>query len=164
MAKQHPIEIFMPPNVLKAKVGGGGLDASVLERAEQAVAALKEEFGAWVAKDVARLAQARADYEKSPGERSFRELYRAAHDLRGQGTTFDFPLITRVATSLCALGDGMEGGKPLPQKLIDAHVNAIHAVVRNDIRDPQDATASVLAAELERQVSAFLEKHGAAAV
>ena len=38
MAKEQPIEIFMPPNVLKAKVGGTGvLDLGAIKRAEAAI-------------------------------------------------------------------------------------------------------------------------------
>ena len=40
MAKQKPIEIFTPPNILKAKMGGtgAGLDSAALKRAEAAMA------------------------------------------------------------------------------------------------------------------------------
>ena len=39
MTKAHPIELFMPPNMLKAKVGGSiaGLDMSAVKRAEAAM-------------------------------------------------------------------------------------------------------------------------------
>ena len=37
MKREDPIEIFMPPNILKAKAGGrhGGLDMGAIKRAEQ---------------------------------------------------------------------------------------------------------------------------------
>ena len=46
MGKQLPIEIFMPPNVLRAKVGRTSRDGelSAVMRAEAAVEALKVEF------------------------------------------------------------------------------------------------------------------------
>ena len=40
MAREQPIELFMPPNMLKAKVGGGGfsgLDMAAIKRAEAAM-------------------------------------------------------------------------------------------------------------------------------
>jgi hypothetical protein len=37
--------------------------------------------------------------------------------------------------------------------LVDAHVDAIKVAVRDNIREAGDGTASVLAQELERQVS-----------
>ena len=159
MAKQEPIEIFMPPNVLKAKVGGsGGLDDSAVQRAEVAIEALKVEFAGWIIEDVNRLTDMRKDYERETNDENLANLYRAAHDLKGQATTFDFPLVARVASSLCKLTDDTSYGMKLPVTLIDAHVDAIKVIVRDQIKDPSNRMATILAVELERQVGVFLEK------
>lgn len=160
MGKQQPIEVFMPPNVLKAKVGGNGvvgLDMSAIKRAEKALAELKTEFADWIIADVAKLTAMRDVYAKMPDAENLRALYRAAHDLKGQGTTFDFPLVTRVAASLCNLTEAVISRDP-PVTLIDAHVDAIKIVVRDNIRDATNAMATMLTAELEGRVTAFLEK------
>jgi chemotaxis protein histidine kinase CheA len=158
MPKQQPIEIFMPPNILKAKVGGsGGLDSSAVKRAEQAIDDLKEEFAVWIVEDVNRLAETRGAYGQQIDGETLGNLYRASHDLKGQAATFDFPLISRVAASLCKLTDDA-GDAKLPMNLIDAHVDAIKIIVRDGIKDPSNPVASVLAEELERQVAAFLGK------
>jgi chemotaxis protein histidine kinase CheA len=158
MAK-HPIEIFMPPNLLKAKVGGnGGLDPGAVKRAEEAIEELREDFAGWIVEDVNRLTETKKAYEKRIDSDTRDNLYRAAHDLRGQGTTFDFPLVARVASSLCKLTDDSHGWLRLPLQLIDAHVDAIRIIVRDGIKDPSNETAAVLAGELERQVDTYLEK------
>ena len=61
MARKQPIELFMPPNILKAKVGGGlgGPDMAAIKRAEAAMEALKTEFAAWAMDDVRKLVAAR---------------------------------------------------------------------------------------------------------
>jgi len=159
---KRPIEIFMPPNVLKAKMGSGKLDLSAVKRAEQAIDNLKSEFTGWVIQDVSRLVEAGAAYVKQSNEETLADLYRAAHDLKGQAATFDFPLISRVASSLCLLTDDTVYGLPLPLNLIGAHIDAIKVIVRDNLKDPSDQTATELAAELEQQVAGFLEKHAAA--
>lgn len=161
MAKQQPIEIFMPPNILKAKVGGGsgGLDDAAIKRAEVAIEALKVEFAGWVIEDVNRLTEMRKEYETKTSNETLANLYRAAHDLRGQATTFDFPLVARVASSLCKLTDDTSQSLKLPSTLIDAHVDAIKVIVRDQIKDPSNTMATILAVELERQVAVFLEKN-----
>ena len=162
MANKRPIEIFMPPNVLKAKMGNGKLDLSAVQRAEQAIDDLKGEFTGWVIDDVNRLVEAQQAYAKQSNVETLGDLYRAAHDLKGQATTFDFPLMSRVASSLCKLTDDTTYGLPLPLTLIDAHIDAIKVIVRDNLKDPSDQMATVLAAELERQVAGFLAKHAAA--
>ena len=160
MGKQQPIEVFMPPNVLKAKVGGdgvAGLDMAAIKRAETAIAELKEEFAEWINSDVAKLVEARNIYAKDNNIDALKTLYRMAHDLKGQGTTFDFPMVTRVAASLCNLTEALEN-RQAPIGLIDAHVDAIKVVVRDNIRDSGNQIATVLAAELEARVKEFLGK------
>jgi chemotaxis protein histidine kinase CheA len=158
MAKEQPIEIFMPPNILKAKVGSGGLDLGALKRAEQAVEELKAEFTNWIIEDVNRLAERRNAYEAKTNADTLGAMYRAAHDLKGQGKTFEFPLVARVASSLCKFTDEAGAGATLPISLIDAHVEAIKIIVRDNIKDPGNRMACVLAEELERQVEVFLQK------
>lgn len=160
MAKHQPIEIFMPPNILKAKVGGiGGLDPAAVKRAEEAIEELREDFADWIIEDVNRLAETKDAYEKLTDVDTLGNLYRAAHDLRGQATTFDFPLVARVAASLCNLTDDSRCSLKLPAQLIDAHVGAIRIIVRDGIKDPSNKMAAILAEELERQVGTFLEKN-----
>jgi len=158
MGKEQPVQVFMPPNILKAKVGGSGvLDLEAINRAEKALVQLKEEFGGWMAVDVNRLAAARDTYQAEPSSDALVALYRASHDLKGQGTTFDYPLVSRVASSLCRLTDATELARELPMHLIDAHVEAIKIIVRDGIKNANDSgVAKVLASELEQKVHAFL--------
>src|ERR1700733_1085098 len=68
MARQLPIEIFMPPNILKAKVGSaiGGIDMAAIKRAEAAVETLKVEFQDWLASDVGALGGCRDAFAAAP--------------------------------------------------------------------------------------------------
>jgi chemotaxis protein histidine kinase CheA len=152
MSRKRPIEIFMPPNILKAKAGGGGtIDRAAVARAEKAFTALKSEFSTWMEDDVARLLSARNHLDATRTEKARDALFRASHDLKGQGTTFGYPLITRMAASLCRM---IEDRAPadLPLALIDAHVNAIHIVMRDRMKDGANATATALVQELETRV------------
>ncbi|MGN6514858.1 MAG: Hpt domain-containing protein [Rhizomicrobium sp.] len=150
MTKQKPIEIFTPPNMLKAKLGGtgAGLDSAALMRAEAAMDGLKSEFAEWMNADIAKLGEGRDAYAKKPNEETRAQLYRAGHDLKGQALTFEHPVVARMAASLCKLLDGTHA----PLLLIDAHVNAIRILVRQNVRDVSDPTTNAVAAELEAQV------------
>ena len=162
MANKQPLEVFMPPNMLKAKVGTGGLDSSMIKRAEAAIEELRGEFAAWIVDDVNRLVERRDGYQARSNLDTLGELYRASHDLKGQASTFDFPLVARVASSLCKLTDDTSDGLELPLTLINAHVDAIKVIVREGVKDPTHQTGTVIAGELEKQVGVFLDKHGRA--
>ena len=161
MGDKRPLEVFMPPNMLKAKVGTGGLSASMIKRAEAAIEELRGEFAAWIVDDVNRLVERRDRYQEQSNPDTLGDLYRASHDLKGQASTFDFPLVARVASSLCKLTDEMTSGE-LPLPLINAHVDAIKVIVREGVKDPTHQTGTILAGELEKQVGALLGKQAAA--
>jgi hypothetical protein len=72
--------------------------------------------------------------------------------LKGQALTFEHPVVARMAASLCKLLDGTPN---TPLVLIDAHVNAIKILVRQNVRDVADPTTNALAGELEAQVRAL---------
>jgi HPt (histidine-containing phosphotransfer) domain-containing protein len=156
MAKQLPIEIFMPPNMLKAKVGGSGagIDMAAIARAEQAMEGLKTEFADWIADGVRELTDARDAFVAAASETTQAKLHRVAHDLKGQALTFGYPLAARVAASLSRL---LEGGNPAAQtQLIGAHVEAIRVIVRDNVKQNAPQVAAVLAAELEARVTEVL--------
>jgi chemotaxis protein histidine kinase CheA len=162
MAINDNARIFMPPISLKAKVGSptGTLmvDPDVLKKAETAMENLRHEFSGWLAKDIEALANAFSVFAKSPTADNAGVLFRAAHDLKGQATTFEYPLIARVAASLAKLMDGMTSWDASPLPLVAAHVDAIAVIHRERIKDISNRTALVLAEELEGRVVKTLAK------
>jgi chemotaxis protein histidine kinase CheA len=158
MARQQPIELFMPPNMLKAKVGGTfvGIDMAAVNRAEAAMEALKSEFAGWAQDDVRRLVAARDAFAANPDSSSRAGLLRAAHDMKGQAATFNYPLIARVAGSLSHLIHDLPEHAELSLGLVDAHVNAIHVIYRDKVMDMSNKVALVLAEELEARVTETL--------
>ena len=158
MKRQQPIELFMPPNMLKAKVGGGlgGIDMAAMKRAEGAMETLKSQFGDWIASDVRALIEARANYAKNPDGDARGALLRRAHDIKGQAPTFNFPLIARVAASLSRMIGELPPTAPLSLGLIDAHVNAIQVIHKKGLHDTGDKLAQALCAELDARVDEVL--------
>jgi hypothetical protein len=83
-------------------------------------------------------------------------VYARAHDLKGLGTTYEFPLVTRIAGSLCKLlGEG-EARIQAPVALVTAHVDTIRACVRDNVRDTDNPVGRALAEQLEQSVAAHL--------
>lgn len=158
------IEIFMPPNVLKAKLGsnGGGLDYAAIKRAEEAVETIKVQFPDWIAEDIELLSYACKAYLDG-NHQALGRLYRAGHDLKGQAATFEYPLIARIAASLCRLLDAPDISPRILRRLTEAHVEAIKVAFKNQIKTESNVTALQLAEELEAQVCLAVERAAAAA-
>lgn len=157
MSQQNPGQMIQVPNALKLKVGGrfGALDANAIAKAEAALKSLSGNFSQWLHDEVVKLdgARQRVRAEGMTAE-TMEFLYLRAHDLKGLGATYEFPLITRIAASLCRLIDDKDKRTEAPIALIDAHIDTIKAAVRDDIKTDDHPVGRILIQELERKVAA----------
>jgi HPt (histidine-containing phosphotransfer) domain-containing protein len=149
--------VIHPRNLLKAKAvvmmeGPAILDETAVLRAEKALQGLAGHFNGWMEESTRQLAEA---WEKqraaNDGRRRTDELFRIAHDMRGQAATLGFPLAGRVASSLCAILEAaaVELNSRLISSLVDKHVDAIKAITREGVMKAEHPVGEVLATELE---------------
>src|ERR1700733_2090284 len=141
-------------NSLKLKAGSrfGGIDPAALAKAEAALKGLSNNFDQWMADELSKLDAARAritaeGFTAETGE----NLYFRAHDLKGLGATYGYPVVTEIAGSLCRLIDEPATRLKAPLFLLDAHIDGIKAAVRGDIRETDHPMARSLLEELDRR-------------
>lgn len=158
MTNKSAAEVIQVPNMLKLKVGGrGGIDMAAIAKAEAALKSLSGNFAQWLNDEIVKLEAARQDVRaQGLTAATVETLYLRAHDLKGLGATYEFPLITRLAGSLCKLIDDPATRLAAPMFLVDAHIDAIKACVRDDIKVDTHPVGKVLAAELEGRVAEYL--------
>lgn len=152
-------EVIKVPNTLRDKVGPrfGGVDAAAIAKAEAALKSLSSQFAGWLNEEIAKLEAARhLIHMEGADARNMDALYTHAHDLKGLGGTYEYPLITRIAGSLCKLMDDRGERPKVPLHLVDAHIDAIRAVVRDQIKDPDHPVGRALAQALEQGVRDYV--------
>jgi hypothetical protein len=160
VSNPNQAQMIQPPNTLKAKVGGGrfSLDADAVARAEAALKSLSGQFAQWMQDELDKLDAARAEVRaKGLIPETAEGLYMRAHDLKGLGATYEFPLVTRIAASLCKLIDNPETRANAPLALIDGHIDAIKAAVRDSIKTDDHPVGKMLAEELEARTRDHLK-------
>jgi hypothetical protein len=137
---------------LKAPV----FDADAVQRADDALKSLGGPMRQWLAADVARLQDLRVAAEQQQWSfNALEALVGAAHDLKGMGATYGFPLVSQLAASLCRLIE-TDDGKAIAQfapALTCAHIDAIRAAVRDGVHSKTDRIAGTMLAALEAQVA-----------
>lgn len=154
MSQQNPV--IQPPS-LRLKVGGrfGAIDPSAIAKAEAALKSLSGNFAQWLSEEVVKLDAARQRVrDEGVTADTMETLYLRAHDLKGLGTTYEFPLITRIGASLCRLIDDKDKRLAVSLPLVDAHIDAIKAAVRDNIKTDDHPVGRILIEELERKVAA----------
>lgn len=145
---------------LKDKVpvtGSGAPDLSAVRRAEQALVTLSRNFDNWIDEEAVKLMAARNDIHAHGivGEYG-KTLFRVAHDLKGQGDTFGYPMVTQLCTCLCRLLEAGMAANNTPINLVELHINAIRAVIRDRTKGNENQLANSLVSELAQATEAFL--------
>ena len=150
--------VILQPNPLRKvlrRVADEDLDDPVA-RAEKALADLSGEFKNWMIIETERLAASHAAILKDGFTKAAcEELFRAAHDIKGDAATFGFPSAATAAESLCRVIEHAPDLAKVPSELIAHHINAIQAIVRE--RTKLD-TISV-AGELSRRLRGVADEY-----
>ena len=129
------------------------VNADTIRRAEEAVGKLASQYREWVRGDLAKLrdALASAGAGAAAREAAYEQIRHIAHDLRGQGSTFGYPLVTRIAQSvsqtLKTCGADTESDAELA-----AHVDAIATVIEQDVSDAGSDDAARVIETLQRSI------------
>ena len=158
--------VITQPNPLRKvllRVPESDLDDPV-GRAEKALAGLSGEFKNWMTIEADRLSAAHAAILRDGFTHDNREeLFRAAHDIKGDAATFGFPSAGAAAESLCRIIEHAPDLDQVPAELITHHINAIQAIVRERTKLDTAAMASELSKQLRGVADEFLPRPTATA-
>jgi len=153
-------EVITPPHELRrALAPATDPNDDPVARAEAALGELSSEFGKWMQSECERLEAARQDVKRLGITEQTREaLFRAAHDIKGEATTFGYPNVVGVAESLCRLIEHTPPRSQIPKPLVAQHVDAIRAIVRESFRNDRAEVAQVLTKRLREVTDDFLAR------
>lgn len=159
MSKQHaqiidPKTASARPLNLKSPL----FDDAALARAEAALKEMSGSFQGWLEEEVAKVQAARAAAAQAGWtHEALAALLSAAHDVKGLGGTYEYPLVTQIAASLCRLieTDNGKAAAARDPSLTEAHVDALRAAVRDEIKTDAHPVGRALLRTLEAQVEAL---------
>lgn len=166
---RFPVVYFDLPNRLGAKVGIGPKDPvptlppEVLAAAEAEIQSRAGDYATWIAGEVEDLVrsvdQLAADGPAVP--ELVARINRSAHEMRGQGGIFGYPLITHIAKSLYGATQGTVSEVTGKERLLfKAHVDAIKAVMNGRISGDGGETGKQLLASLEIAKKKYAKSDG----
>lgn len=151
---------FRLPNTLKEKAGGGSgteipqIPADILEQAEQSLERAVLDFTTWAQEYLQNLGTLCKEASEDEVKRvsKFSEINNLAHELRGQGGTFGYPLISVFGKMLY---DSTREGCPLTDnqvEIVKAHIDAMRAVIRDKVAGDGGQIGKELLASLKEAI------------
>jgi hypothetical protein len=128
-----------------------------IARAEAALAAISGDFANWMQDECARLDNARCKVrEMGLSTQTRQELFLSAHDLKGDSGTLGYPEVMAAAESLCRLLEHTPDLTRIPLAIVDQHVDAVRAIVREHDRADVAQIAVALTGKLRAVTDEFL--------
>jgi HPt (histidine-containing phosphotransfer) domain-containing protein len=143
-------EVITPDNPLRVFVRDvpNNKKDDPVARAEAALKTLSNQFDDWMIAECDGLTAAWQRAQDKLTRKNRDELFRAAHNIKGDATTFGYPAAAAVAGSLCRVIEFSPNVAALPIEIVDHHVRAVIAIVREHTH--------VNAREIARELSARL--------
>ncbi|MFK7867387.1 MAG: hypothetical protein AB8B77_08115 [Alphaproteobacteria bacterium] len=150
-------QLIEPPKKLKSKVRGvpGGPDPEILEKVNKRIEAVGRSYTQWALKDVERLSNLLRDLtpHQPAASKILDQMFQIALEMRGQGGSFSYPLISEAAKSLCIFIDALKKINEFDdtaKELCKVHSDTIKLILQ---KPPEDQNNTV-----DRQVVAGLSK------
>ena len=136
--------------------------ANVLECSRlwrQLATEMSEDYPDWVSGLIAKLQEKHVRCVDTPENRKdfFEEINHIAHDMKGQGGTFGYPLITAFADSLYNFTTVRVGITDNMVEIIKAHVDAMKAVIRGRVSGDGGEVGAVLTKSLNQAIEKYEE-------
>jgi HPt (histidine-containing phosphotransfer) domain-containing protein len=153
-------EVITPPHKLRRAIAPvTDANDDPIARAEAALSELSGEFANWMQSECERLETARQDVMRLGfTEQTTEALFRAAHDIKGEAATFGYPAVAGVADSLCRLIEHTPERSQIPKPLVEQHVDAVRAIVREYSRAERTDVARALTKRLREVTDEFLTR------
>jgi len=158
--KLRRASVMSPPNVLKEKMGSGGVSEILLTRAQELIDNNTIDFMP-LAKDLVQLLHdsvAAVRDGKAEGEEAIAVIIYPAMQLKAQGSMFHMPLVTDLADILVNFLETVEEPDADVLEISAAHATALSAVLSKEIKaDSQNGKD--LCTELLRSCERYYKKH-----
>lgn len=159
-SKRKP-RFFDPPNILKKKVGKGGIDMKILEQAETFIDTNEISLDDIAAKIIVRLEEAVARAKASP--RADRNHVNAVispiMELKASGAMFGYGLVSEVAAVMLNFLENLDELNEDALEIIGVHHRTLDVILKNKLKGAGGREGRALADELYDACNRYRKKY-----
>lgn len=159
------VRYYRIKNKLKEKSAGLGLkdgeipvfDDEILAEVQAALDEMSEEYPDWVSSLIDQLyVEQKGCLENEENRRAhFSKIHDIAHDMKGQGGTFGYPLITDFSDGLYNFTIRNSGLSDSHVEIVKAHIDAMRVVIKERVNGDGGEIGSQLKVGLAAAIDKF---------
>lgn len=161
--QKREAKFITPPNILKAKVGSGGLNEAIIERAQDVLENHTVDFGPLAEIYLKQMKEGIDEAVKigkqSTSEEDIGKILIPCVQLKANGSMFHYPLITRIADRFVQFMEVVERLDNETLDLANAFLTALKIVISGKIKSDGADQGNALVEELNSACMRYFEKH-----
>ncbi|WP_417317841.1 hypothetical protein [Emcibacter sp.] len=165
MGKPVKVRFYRLKNKLREKAVGLGnvnpedvsFDEGMMLKAHEALQEMAEDYPDWVSTLIDNLAEEHRRCVDTPEYRKahYEKINAIAHDMKGQGGTFGYQLITDFAEGLYNFTGPSAGMGDSHVEIIKAHIDAMRVVIKDRI----EGDGGQIGTEIKKSLEAAISKY-----
>ncbi len=150
-----------PPNILRQKIGRGGIEPLRIERADSFIDENPTDFGPYAFEFMARLDEIvkKAKSGKIKDKQAIDMLTQPIMELKANGGMFKYMLVTHIADIVLNFLENIDKLDDDVFEIIAAHQNALTVIVTNKLRGGGGKEGKALSDELDNACKRYYKKH-----
>ena len=123
------------------------------EKAMEVLNNLSKDYEVWVQKDLQNLQKAYQNAVQKPKNMRntvmMNEVFKVAHDMKGQGATFGYDLITDIGNHLCRYIEKQEVFDDKQMDIVKIHIDTLAEILDNHLTGDGGAKGVALKSKIE---------------
>ncbi|MCK6418671.1 MAG: hypothetical protein L6Q57_07030 [Alphaproteobacteria bacterium] len=150
-----------PPNVLKQKVGTGGIDEKTLDKSQHYMDTVDLDFTPYAHQFLETMkVQIDRATQNADNFDAMRELLAApVMQLKANGGMFAYPLVSNVADIALQFLDNIVDINEDAVDVLRAHYNTIQIIMNNKLKGTGGKEGDALVSELQKACKRYFSKH-----
>ncbi len=159
--KKKTPRFIKPPNVLKKKVGTGGIDESLLERGQEAINTTEFDFAPYAMQFLKQLSEFARDAKSNDNFKAAKEkMIGPVMQLKANGGMFRYQLVSDVADIALQFLEAVDEANTDTFDVIRAHENTIKIIINNKLKGDGGREGYALIKELDGACQRYFSKYG----
>lgn len=161
LGKKKNVRFFSPPNILREKIGKGGIDPVLLAKAEEFIDNNELDFLPEATSILERLNVAIAAARKMPkaGRESIDAIIGPVMELKANGGMFRYQLMTDIADIILGFLEGIDEMNEDAFGVVDVHQKALEAIIKSRLSGTGSREGQALVYELSEACQRYRKKY-----